>query len=44
MSDRVKFHPDENMPRAIAKALGQRGIDVTTTVEAELRQKDDLAS
>ncbi len=31
------------MPRAIAKALRQRGVDVTTTVEAGLRQKDDLA-
>ncbi len=43
MSNRVEFHLDENMPRAIAKALRQRGVDVTTTVDAGLRQKDDLA-
>lgn len=40
-SDRVRFHLDENIDPAIADALRRDGIDVTTTVEAGLRGKDD---
>lgn len=42
MSDRICFHLDEHISNAIAIALRRRGIDVTTTVEAGLRQADDL--
>lgn len=33
---RVRFQLNEHIPRAVAQALRRRGIDVTTTVEAEL--------
>lgn len=36
MSDRVRFHLDEHMAKAIATGLRQRGIDVTTTAKAGL--------
>ena len=37
----LKFHLDENVHHAIARALSARGIDVTTTTEAGLLSKDD---
>jgi predicted nuclease of predicted toxin-antitoxin system len=40
-SQRVRFHLDEHIPRTIAVALRRHGIDVTTTVEAGLRQQSD---
>ena len=43
MSRELRFHLDEHVPHAIADALRRHGIDVTTTVEAGLRQADDLA-
>ena len=43
MADRIRFHLDEHIPTAIAKGLRQRGIDVTTTVEAGLRTLSDDA-
>lgn len=43
MADRLRFHLDEHVPRAVAVALRRHGIDVTTTPEAGLRQADDLA-
>lgn len=42
MAERVRFHLDEHVPRAIARALRVYGIDVTTTVEAGLRTRDDV--
>ena len=36
MSDRIKFHLDENVSNAIAQGLRRRGIDVTTTPEVDL--------
>lgn len=43
MVDKVRFHLDEHIDHAIAKSLRQRGIDVTTTVEAGLRTLNDDA-
>ncbi len=36
MSERIKFHLDENVSNAIAEGLRRRGIDVTTTPETGL--------
>jgi uncharacterized protein with PIN domain len=33
MSERIKFHLDENVSNAVADGLRRRGIDVTTTPE-----------
>lgn len=42
MSERIRFHLDENVaPDVVAKALRRHGIDVTTTVEADLRTSRD---
>lgn len=41
MSDRIKFHLDENVFSAIADGLRRRGIDVTTTVEVGLMAATD---
>jgi uncharacterized protein with PIN domain len=41
VADKIRFHLDEHIPNAIAKGLRQRGIDVTTTVEAGLRTLSD---
>jgi len=43
MADRIRFHLDEHVDPAIAIALRRAGIDVTTTIEAGLRTKDDQA-
>ncbi len=43
MADRIRFHLDEHVDPAIATALRRADIDVTTTVEAGLRTKDDIA-
>jgi hypothetical protein len=32
----IRFHLDENCPRALAEGLRRRGLDVTTTPEADL--------
>ncbi len=37
----VRFHLDEHIDHAIARALAERGIDATTTVEAGLRGAED---
>ena len=39
----MHFHLDEHIPAAIADGLRRRGIDVTTTVEADLAGASDLA-
>ncbi|NJK56940.1 MAG: DUF5615 family PIN-like protein [Pleurocapsa sp. SU_5_0] len=36
MTDKIKFHLDENVRNAIAEGLRRRGIDVTTTPEQSL--------
>jgi hypothetical protein len=41
MADRIRFHLDEHVDPAIASALRRAGIDVTTTIGAGLRTKDD---
>lgn len=43
MVERLKFHLDEHVNPAIARALRQRGIDVTTTTEVGLRGESDQA-
>jgi len=43
MADRIRFHLDEHVDPAIAIALRRAGIEVTTTNEAGLRAKDDVA-
>jgi hypothetical protein len=43
VADKIRFHLDEHIDHAIAKGVRQRGIDVTTTVEAELRTLNDDA-
>lgn len=42
-SERVRFHLDEHIAFAIALALRQRGIDVTTAAEADLIAATDEA-
>jgi len=39
----VRFHFDEHMPRAVARELRRRGIDVETTPEAGLLGAPDQA-
>jgi predicted nuclease of predicted toxin-antitoxin system len=41
VADKLRFHLDEHILHAIAKGLRQRGIEVTTTVEAGLRTLSD---
>jgi predicted nuclease of predicted toxin-antitoxin system len=41
MSDGIRFHLDENVNPVVALALRRHGIDVTTTVEANLRSSND---
>lgn len=43
MSERIRFHLDENVAPAIALGLRRYGIDVTTTNEVELRGQTDEA-
>ena len=43
MADRIRFHLDEHVDPAIATALRRAKIDVTSTIEAGLRAKDDEA-
>ncbi|MDZ7377295.1 MAG: DUF5615 family PIN-like protein [candidate division KSB1 bacterium] len=41
MSEKIRFHLDENVSTAIARSLRKRGIDVTTTPELNLIQATD---
>jgi predicted nuclease of predicted toxin-antitoxin system len=43
MADRIRFHFDEHVDPAIAVALRRAGIDVTTTIESNLRGENDEA-
>ena len=40
--EKIRFHCDEQVERAIAEALRRRGIDVTTTPEARLLGATDF--
>ncbi len=41
MADRIRFHLDEHVDPDIARALRRLDINVTTTVEVNLRTSDD---
>lgn len=41
MARTIRFHLDENIDGAIALGLRRRGVDVTTTAEAELAGSTD---
>jgi hypothetical protein len=41
VSERIRFHLDEHISNAVAKALRQYAIDVTTPSEVRLRQASD---
>ncbi|MFN6518050.1 MAG: DUF5615 family PIN-like protein [Nostoc sp. CreGUA01] len=41
MTQKIRFHLDENVSNAIAEGLRRRGIDVTTTPEAGLVSASD---
>ncbi|MCC6127073.1 MAG: DUF5615 family PIN-like protein [Pirellulales bacterium] len=41
MLEPIRFHLDEHVHPAIAEGLRRRGIDVTTTIDAELRGAED---
>jgi len=41
VAERIRFHLDENVEPDIARALRRYGIDVTTSVEAGLRTRND---
>ena len=41
MSNRIRFHLDENVDPDVALALGRQGIDVTTTREMGLLGQPD---
>lgn len=43
MSERIRFHLDEQVKSAVARELRRRGLDVTTTLEAGLRTQSDEA-
>ncbi|MCG6136526.1 MAG: DUF5615 family PIN-like protein [Nostoc sp. LLA-1] len=43
MPERIRFHLDENVDPAIALGLRQVGIDVTTSQEAKLLSRSDIA-
>lgn len=44
MSDRIRFHLDEQVKSAIARELHRHGIDATTTVEVGLCTQSDEAT
>ncbi|HEY2883397.1 MAG TPA: DUF5615 family PIN-like protein [Pirellulales bacterium] len=41
MTDRIRFHLDENVAPAIAEGLRRRGVDVTTSQDAGLLKATD---
>lgn len=41
MTDRIRFHLDENVDPAIAEGLRRRGVDVTTTQQVGLLRASD---
>ena len=43
MTERIRFHLDENVDSDVARALRRHGIDVTTSVEVGLLTTEDVA-
>jgi predicted nuclease of predicted toxin-antitoxin system len=43
LTERIRFHLDENVDPDVARALRRHGIDVTTTAEAGLLTTEDAA-
>ena len=43
MTERIRFHLDENVDPDVARALRRHGIDVTTSVEVGLLTMEDAA-
>ena len=43
MTERIRFHLDENVDPDVARALRRHGIDVTTSIEVGLLTKEDSA-
>jgi uncharacterized protein with PIN domain len=41
MSERIRFHLDENVDPAVAEGLRRRGVDVTTSQDARLLHASD---
>lgn len=41
MTDRIRYHLDENVDLAVAEGLRRRGVDVTTTHDAGLLEAPD---
>jgi predicted nuclease of predicted toxin-antitoxin system len=41
VAESIRYHFDEHIPPVIAAALRKQGIDVTTTLDAKLRTRDD---
>jgi predicted nuclease of predicted toxin-antitoxin system len=41
LAERIRFHLDEHIDSAVARALRRHGIDLTTTVEAGLLSRSD---
>ena len=41
MSKKIRYHLDEHIKSVIVRELRHRGINVTTTVEVQLRTKSD---
>jgi uncharacterized protein with PIN domain len=41
MTDRIRFHLDENVDPAVADGLRRRGVDVTTTQQVGLLRASD---
>jgi len=43
MAERIRYHLDEHIPRAVADGLKRRGIDVTLPWDVGLGEGSDLA-
>ncbi len=41
MAIKIKFYFDEHMPRPLAHALRERGIEVTMAIDVDMVEKDD---
>jgi hypothetical protein len=41
MANTIKFYFDEHMPRPVARALVERGVEVIMAIDSEMVGKDD---